>query len=180
MTFADRAHFLITRLARLDAAGVWGDGLNPVQIAALGYLARANRFSRAPSHLADYLGTTRGTMSQTMRSLERKGYVAEAREGRDRRSISYSLTEAGAAAAARAGPLRTAIATLERDEQARLETDLMSTLAALLKSNGGRSFGLCRSCLHHRATADGAYCRLLALPLAPEESTQICHEQVPA
>ncbi len=94
---ADRQQIrgLITRLARIDAGEGWADDLNPAQRAALDYLGQANRFSRSPSHVAEYLGTTRGTMSQTLKVLVRKGYVTELRSEADKRTISYALTQAG-------------------------------------------------------------------------------------
>jgi DNA-binding MarR family transcriptional regulator len=180
MSTPDQIRALINRLARLDAAETWAVDLNPAQIAALDYLARANRFSRAPSHVAEYLGTTRGTMSQTLKSLVRKGYLTERGSETDRRSISYDLTPAGTTLAGRHGALSRAVDALPAGDQERLGASLSAILAARLSANGGRAFGICKTCAHHRVTGDGASCALLSLPLAPEETTQICHEQVAA
>jgi hypothetical protein len=65
---------LVERLARLSAADNWAEALNPPQRAALSYLSRANRLSRCPSHVADYMAVTRGTASQTLKSLVREKY----------------------------------------------------------------------------------------------------------
>lgn len=154
--------------------------MNPAQVAALEYLAHANRFSRAPSHVADYLGTTRGTMSQTLKALARKGYVRERPSETDKRSISYELTAVGRDLVARRGPLLDAIDALPDAEQAHLSRSLSKLLEHQLRANGGRPFGLCRTCAHHRVTQDGPYCALLSLSLLPEEPDQICHEQVAA
>ena len=62
-----RIRTLIERLAKITTAVDWQDGLNPAQYNALSYLALANRYSRSPSHVADYLCTTRGTASQTLK-----------------------------------------------------------------------------------------------------------------
>jgi DNA-binding MarR family transcriptional regulator len=169
---------LISRLARLDAAETWEDALNPTQVAALEYLTRANRFSRAPSHVADYLGTTRGTMSQTLKSLERKGYVIERRSEKDRRSISYDPTEGGRILAARRHSLVDAVSALPDAARIHLGDSLAALLECQLQANGGRPFGICRTCAHYRTTRDGSYCALLSLPLLPEETDQICHEHV--
>ena len=96
---------LILRLARLELAGAWQDDLNPAQRAALAYLARANRFSRAPSQVADYLGTTRGTVSQTLKALDSKGHIAAEAAPGDRRSIRYRVTDRGRAEVALRGGL---------------------------------------------------------------------------
>ncbi|MBY6142224.1 MarR family transcriptional regulator [Leisingera daeponensis] len=180
MNTTEQIRALINRLARLDAAETWEADLNPAQIAALEYLARANRFSRAPSHVAEFLGTTRGTMSQTLKSLVRKGYLTERRSENDRRSITYDLTVPGVALADRRGVLLGAIGVLPDREQQHLCERLSQILTARLAANGGRAFGICKTCAHHRATGDGAYCALLSLPLTPEETTQLCHEQVTA
>lgn len=180
MTKPDHIRALINRLARLDAAETRDGTLNPAQIGALEYLGRANRFSRAPSHVAEYLGTTRGTMSQTLKALMRKGYVSERRSELDKRSISYDLTSTGRALAARQGDLVNAIDALTDAEQSYLDESLSSVLEHQIVKNGSRAFGVCRACTYHRVTEDGPYCALLSLPLLPEEPEKICHEQVAA
>lgn len=173
-----RAEALLERLARLQAAGDWADDLNPTQWTALSYLARANRFSRAPSQVADYLAATRGTVSQTLKALARKGLVEEAASDGDRRSISYQATPAGQATLSRQRMLGEALANLPEARVAALADGLSELVGALVAARGGRGFGLCRTCRHHRPARGGeeGYCRLLDLPLAPHEADQICHE----
>ncbi|MCP4209391.1 MAG: MarR family transcriptional regulator [Shimia sp.] len=171
---------LIVRLARLNASQTWHDDLNPAQVSALKYLSRANRFSRSPSHVADYLGTTRGTMSQTLKALDRKGYVSENRSETDKRSISYDLTQDGTRAALHPATLDPMLSDLPEDEQKSLEQALTNTLISLLKKNGSKAFGVCKTCRHHQQKQNMRYCNLLQLPLETVEADQICHEQVPA
>ncbi|SHK05862.1 DNA-binding transcriptional regulator, MarR family [Shimia gijangensis] len=168
---------LITRLARLSASETWGGDLNPAQVSALSYLSRANRFSRSPSHVAEYLGTTRGTMSQTLKSLVGKGYVAEVSSETDRRSISYDLTPEGVRLAARRGVLDDAVGSVPERERAILHGALSDALRSLVAKNGGRSFGICSTCRHHQRKGRTPYCGLLDLVLKPEEALQICREQ---
>jgi DNA-binding MarR family transcriptional regulator len=167
MTATPDLRLLIDRLVRLAAAEAWEGALNPSQAAALRYLAAANRFSRAPSQVAEYLAATRGTVSQTLIALERKGLIAAA-PGADRRRISYVVTEAGQAALGPDGPqdreMAQAVAALVRQ---------------MLAARGGRPFGLCHECRHHEARGAGGWCRLLKVELAPHEAGQICHEQDP-
>ena len=167
---------LIARLARIGAADDWTGELNPTQLAALRYLARANTFSRAPSLVADYLAATRGTVSQTLKSLARKGLVRELRSTLDRRSISYSLTPAGEAALDARPAVPASVAALDGHEAAALAAGLRRMLGAELAARGGRSFGLCRTCRHHGQRGGGAYCELLETPLGPGEADRICHE----
>nr|WP_306266084.1 MarR family winged helix-turn-helix transcriptional regulator [Pararhizobium sp. IMCC3301] len=169
---------LINRLARLDAATAWGGDLNPTQRAVLEYLGRANRFSRSPSHVAEYLGTTRGTMSQTFKSLTQKGYVTEHRSTLDKRAISFELTQTGKDIAIAQNALTGALADFPGGEKDRLLESLRAVLGDVLSHNRGRPFGICKSCIHHETSSNGGYCTLLAEPLLPFETDQICFEQV--
>ena len=162
---------LLDRMARLMQAGAWARGLNPAQASALAYLARANRFSRSPSHVADYLGTTRGTASQTLQALARKGLVQADPSWADRRSVSYRVTAQGRSA----DETEALPPGLSSPEQATLD-HLLERMARGLTA-GGRSFGLCASCTYHRP---GPACALMQIALAPEEAHQLCHEHQPA
>jgi DNA-binding MarR family transcriptional regulator len=67
------------------------EGLTPAQWAVLRYFARANRFSRTPSAFAAFHGTIRGTASQTIKSLETRGYLRRTRSEADGRSARLDL-----------------------------------------------------------------------------------------
>ena len=165
-----RTRHLLDRLARLNAAEDWMHELNPTQAAALSYLARANRFSRSPSQVADYLGSTRGTVSQTLKALTRKGLIAQVIHAKDKRSIQYGITPEGDSILARPNALEDGLQTVDIGP---LNDTLTKVLQNLLAKNGGRSFGLCRTCKHHDASG---YCTLLNVALTPVEGDQICHE----
>lgn len=176
-----RSRDLFERLARVSAADEWTGDLNPTQLAALSYLARANRFSRAPSQVADYLAATRGTVSQTLRALARKGLIAEHRSELDKRSISYDLTESGRDALRRETALDAAIDALDAGEIAALDRGLEALAVTLLSARGMRAFGICNTCRHFRRDAEArsgeGACALLRVQLMPDETHQICHEQ---
>lgn len=171
---------LIERIARLSESEDWAGELNPAQMSALSYLAIANRFSRAPSHVASFSGSTRGTVSQTLRALERKGLVTENRSQNDRRSISYSVTVEGRDLAQSGKALDNAIASLPPGKARALEQGLGDILRTLLAARGGKAFGMCRQCRHHERRGSAGYCHLLKVDLERAETEQICHEQEPA
>jgi DNA-binding MarR family transcriptional regulator len=182
----ETAH-LIDRLERLTRSGELSEGLNPAQWEALRYLARANRFSRTPAALADYLGSTRGTVSQTLIALEQKGRVARSPSKRDGRSIMLTLTPHGERAL-RHDPILALAADLAAADGAdlgRVAESLRSALGTAIARNGGRPFGACHTCLHFR-NGSGAtsllphHCALLDEPLSRADSRCICIEQVPA
>ncbi|MEP4768107.1 MAG: MarR family transcriptional regulator [Roseibium sp.] len=171
---------LIDRLSRLNAAEEWNGPLNPSQFAALSYLGRANQMSRAPSHVADYLATTRGTASQTLKALARKDLIEETRSETDKRSIRYDVTAAGLDILEHPSALNGAIGALESETSEALATGLETLVNTALKRQGGRSFGICITCRHHEEQRDGGYCRLLNITLSPRQTTQICNEHSPS
>lgn len=184
MSQALEAAYLVGRLERLARSGVTVEGLNPAQWEALRYLARANRFSRTPAALAEYVGSTRGTISQTLIALEQKGLVARSASRRDGRSVELALTRHGATALKQDPLLHLArdIATGTDDDPARLVATLQAILAATIARNDGRAFGVCHSCRHFRRNArSGAasphHCGLLDEPLSEADSKDICQEQ---
>ena len=74
MNLARESIELLEQVARI----LWFEGakhgLRDREWMALRFLSRANRFSRTPSALASYVGTTRGTASFIIGELERLGY----------------------------------------------------------------------------------------------------------
>lgn len=173
-----RIRELINRLARLDTMQGWQGDLNPTQSAVLDYLTRANRFSRSPSQVADYLGTTRGTISQSLKSLGQKSYVVEKRSDADKRTISFELTAKGLAAAVAPNLMADAVSNMDETSSDALVASLEAILRPLLRENGGRPFGICNACDHFVVRENGGYCALLSEDLSPTDATQICHEQV--
>lgn len=178
------AAYLIERLDRLARKGGGGAELNPAQWEALRYIARANRFSRNPAALADYLGSTRGTISQTLIALEQKGLIQRVPSTRDRRSIDLALTPAGEAAL-RDDPVQQLaedIASATGGATDQLLSSLRATLGRAVARNDGKPFGACHTCRHFRrgGKGKGHHCALLDLPLTDGDSEQICVEQIPA
>jgi len=178
MKSASRRHIrdLIERLARVSAADEWADDLNPTQKAALAYLARANRYSRSPSQVAEFLTATRGTVSQTLKALARKGLIEEGRSSGDRRWISYAITPGGLEALNGTTVIDEALDKLELTVATELSRGLTSLVHEALDARGKRRFGVCRSCKFHQIKGAAGYCALLKVDLASEETSQICHE----
>lgn len=179
----EAAH-LIDRLDRLARGGEAAGELNPAQWEALRFVARANRFSRTPAALAEYLGSTRGTVSQTLIALEQKGQVTREPSPRDRRSILLELTPAGAQTLQH-DPILTLAADIERAAPEQIEAvveALRRTLHAMITRNGGRAFGACYTCRHFQNGGGSGrstphHCALLDEPLSEADSHAICVEQ---
>lgn len=177
-SFAD----LVTRLCRIAHAAQFADGLNPAQWEAMRFLSRANRYSASPGALAEYLGTTKGTASQTLISLETKGMVARVRSDLDRRKVRLTLTDAGRARLGR-DPLRMieqAGAEIPDDQRALVVSAMSDLIDNLCRQNGDARFGVCGECCHKEGgceddcAADEVLCGLTGETLSQREPTQIC------
>lgn len=173
---------LVERLGRLvRGARRRRTALDPVQWEALRYFSRANRYSRGPGALARYLAATKGTVSQTVHALERRGYLARERSARDRRSVSLSLTPSGRHLLGD-DPLVGLIARSRDGRAGQLAAELEALLVALQHANGHRSFGVCATCdLFRRDVAPdlpgGPHrCGLTGEALSDADSTLICGE----
>lgn len=181
---AVEAAHLIDRLDRLARSGEAAGELNPAQWEALRFVARANRFSRTPAALAEYMGSTRGTVSQTLIALEHKGHITREPSQRDGRSVVLGLTHAGEEAL-KSDPLLALAADLAKLDPDKLDTvvrSLRDALHAMIARNSGRAFGACYTCRHfcrgvRAAKGTPHHCALLDEPLSEADSRAICVEQ---
>ncbi len=174
----------LERLARLMRAREHDDGLNPAQWEALRYLDRANGFSNSPGALTQYLGATKGTISQTVKSLESKGFIAKSARDGEKRSIVLVLTAQGKAVLAKDPwkQMADSAGELGNKTRRRLARGLKEMLAAELARGQLKSFGLCATCRFFREkgrSADSSgphHCMLLNVPLSAADSQRICVE----
>ena len=170
----------LERLARVLRAREHEDGLNPAQREALRYLARANRFSNTAQALTRYLGATKGTISQTLMALERKGLIAKA--ARDARVVRLTLTEKGREALLHDPwtELAAGAEELGGKTRRRMQRGLEELLAQQLKRAGLASYGVCASCRYFREKGrDGDVrgphlCMLFEDSLSAEDAQRIC------
>jgi DNA-binding MarR family transcriptional regulator len=70
---------LVVQLGCLSRGDGFVADLTLAQWTALRYFSRANRFSRTVSAFAEFHGTTRGTASQTIKSLVQNDYLTRKR-----------------------------------------------------------------------------------------------------
>lgn len=170
---------LIDRVGRITRGLQFVNGLSPAQWEALRFIARANRYSCSPTALAKYLGTTKGTISQTLISLEKKGYLQRLREERDRRGIRLELKPAGWRLLDQDPLLEIdkAVACLPAHEKEALAGGLNRMLRDIQGKIGGNEFGVCEDCSLFSAendTDDASQCGLTSEPMTADESQRIC------
>ena len=174
MPLLERIAALIHQSVRDDAAR---HGLLPIHVQVLSYLSRANRYSDLPIAIAEYFGITRGTVSQSLAVLERKGLLRKRPDPRHGRRIHFALTAAGEKVL-RDSWARRIDEVLESVpvDAAQLEAGLRSLLKGLQQLNGQHAFGVCRQCAHFLTEERGARCGLTGEPLKAQETALICRE----
>ena len=177
---------LVERLANLIGADEKSKGelaaFREVHLRSLSYLARANRYSNTPTALGEFLGTTKGTVSQSVKVLEAREMVVKYADPQDRRVTRLQLSKKGRrfvqqflAKEKPEGLLASALSPKEQDALGQL---LLKALIAIQRSSGGLSFGVCASCkfFRERALGNKHQCGLTEEPLTPTESSFICRE----
>ncbi len=174
---------LLERIGRLIGTDANASALLPVQWEAMRYLQQANRFSRNSSALTAFLGSTKGTVSQTVKTLESKGLLRNRVDPKDRRRNQLSLTAKGNKLLA-SNPMEkniAAIAALPGPTRDALATGLEKLLTLRLELDGRQPFGQCRECMYFAILHEEGnphYCMLLNEKLSAMDADHICYEQV--
>ena len=181
-----RIHVALDRAARLLRAREHEGSLNPAQWQALRYISRCNRFSNTPVLLGRYLAATKGTVSQTLSTLARKGLIEKT--PRAGGGLSLSLTPAGEEKLREdpANAFLSRLDALQPRQRAALVSELETVILPALGGEAGESgFGPCRACRYFRRrgarkTKGGPhFCWLFEAPLSKAESRRICAEFMP-
>jgi DNA-binding MarR family transcriptional regulator len=161
MDKTDRSVELLDLIGRIVHGLQFALGLNPAQWEALRFLSRANRYSRSPSALAEFLGTTKGTASQTLIALESKGVIQRKRRASDRRSVDLEVTPLGLELIAKdpMGLVGEAVSRLGPDDREAMNAGLARVVADLQRSIGLPVFGPCLECTHLGETDGGPNAR---------------------
>ena len=154
-------------------------GLQPVHLQVLDYLSRCNRYSDTPAALTNYLGMTRGTVSQTLLLLEKKGFIKKTTDATDRRMVHLSLLDEGSAILkqARSSELFNQAASLFKEHNfINNEEMFMKALTSLQKANKSQSFGQCKTCKYFTTTPSGFSCGLTKEQLSQSDGEKLCQE----
>ena len=174
----------ICNLARSDLRNQDDAGqLQPVHLQALAFLDRANRYSNTPQILAEYLGSTKGTVSQSLLLLYRRGLIDRKTDPDDRRVVRLRISARGKQLLETVALERRWANVFEHVPREQVETTLhvlKQMLTSLQKARGGRTFGVCRSCHQFlQETQDRFRCGLTGEPLSTADTEKICREHEP-
>ncbi|MGA7181591.1 MAG: MarR family winged helix-turn-helix transcriptional regulator [Thiobacillaceae bacterium] len=177
----------VERLGNIVRTGLRQAGtaqaLQPVHIQALMYLSEANRYSNTPQALAEYLGLTKGTVSQSLLVLSRRRLISRYADEKDGRVVRLALTEKGKDILKEIGLTGHWRDALAQASPARLNSAikvLKEALSELQRRNGHKTFGICVTCRHHLHIGPRSYvCGLTKEKLSSGEVRKICREHSP-
>ena len=179
---------LVVQLGCLTRGEGFVANLTFAQWTALRYFSGANRFSRTVSAFAEFHGTTRGTASQTIKSLVQNDYLTRKRSKSDGRSIDLTLTNKSRKLLAE-DPfelLVDAANALSNSASHTVEHSLERMLRRMTQRQSKRHFGRCPNCRYFQDA--GCYandkadycCTLVDEPLKEAETQQLCVNFLPS
>lgn len=155
-------------------------GLQPIQLEALHYLSVCNRYSDTPMAVTEYLGQTKGTVSQTLKILEKKGLLERRADSKDKRISHLRVSPVGEKILQEVVPTPLFIEAgkqLSEASKNQLATAFNEFLRVLQQANSLKTFGVCHSCRHNRKLDEGGYfCNLTEEKLSGKDIELICRE----
>ncbi|WP_417543726.1 MarR family winged helix-turn-helix transcriptional regulator [Marinobacter sp.] len=158
-------------------------GLQTVQFEALHYLSICNRYSNTPKAVAEYLGLTKGTVSQSIKVLENKGLLIKEQDRKDKRITRLQITASGDDLVKLLTPSPLLASYCEQAQQGEPEAiieNLTSLLRQIQTQHQHKTFSQCHSCRHNQKLGEGKFfCQLTQEPLSATEVELICREHEP-
>ncbi len=153
--------------------------LQPVHIQVLDYLNRCNKYSNTPAAIVKYFGITKGTVSQSIKILEKKSLVEKMPDAVDKRSVHIFITAGGKKLLKNLLIHRSSYELANKADSKTnnlIENELKNILANLQKHNSYNTFGVCNTCRHLITEQNGFRCGLTTEMLSSADTTKICHE----
>jgi len=154
-----------------------------VHFQVLEYLSQCNKYSDTPAAITNYLGMTRGTVSQSLILLEKRELIDKRQDQIDKRVSHIQLLKKGFNTLNKAKPtglFQKAAKILENQSSITGGEELfVKALTALQKANNSNSFGICRTCKNFTKISTGFFCELTQEKLSKSDSNKICQEHIP-
>ncbi|MFY0684578.1 MAG: winged helix-turn-helix transcriptional regulator [Balneola sp.] len=182
-------HKIIVVLERISEAFrvlLWNESkehsLSPIQVQVLIFLHYHSADKRKVSHLAKEFNVTKATISDTVKTLEKKQLISKSYEPDDARSFTIDLTAKGIEVASRTShftkEIQTPINKLPQQEKENLLLNLIGVIHHLNQAGVISIQRMCLTCSFYRKNDNGHYCNLLKQPLNDEELRVDCPEHV--
>jgi len=156
--------------------------LTPIQVQVLIFLLYHSSQQRKVSYLATEFNMTKATISETIKTLEKKQLIKRVSEQHDSRSFIIHLTEKGESLAQKTSfftkQLQEPIGNLPSSDKENLLLSLLEIIQNLNKSGIISIQRMCFSCQFYKANNNGQehFCNLLNTKLADTEIRIDCPE----
>lgn len=189
---SERIVCAITRIASVLRSGAWQfattEGLNPTQVGILEAL-QSRREGVRLSWIAQHLGVTAASASDSITSLTTKGFIEKGRDAADARAVALKLTRSGQDLAARiassVGFAHKAVSDLPPSTQEALFESLLALIGKLQQSDRFPEIRACVTCKYfainrHPGSEAPHHCTLVNAPLSVSLLRLDCPEHDPA
>lgn len=161
----------LERIAQAFRVLLWQESkefsLSPIQVQVLIFLLYHGEEKRKVSYLADEFNMTKATISETIKTLEKKNLITKEYEPHDTRSYIINLTEKGEDIAGKTSlftkEIYTPIDKLHADDKENLLLSLLNVIGHLNRSDIITIQRMCTTCRYYRSSDGGKkhFCGLL-------------------
>ncbi|MEO6421598.1 MAG: MarR family winged helix-turn-helix transcriptional regulator [Candidatus Nitrotoga sp.] len=175
---SERIISAITRIASVLRSGAWQfattEGINPTQVDILEAL-RSRQEGVRLTWIAQHLGVTAASASDSIASLTAKGLIEKGRDSEDGRAVALRLTKSGQDLTARisnsVGFAHEAVSKLPQSTQEELFESLLALIGKLQQSDRFPEIRACVTCKHfainrHPGSDAPHHCTLVNAPLS--------------
>lgn len=155
-------------------------GLSPIQIQLLLFVAfHKDRLCKV-SHLAKEFNITKATVSDAVKTLEKKGLIIKDFSSADSRSYTIHLSDLGKRMVAETGdfanPIKRGLDNFDAEDLEGLYKTLAGLIHKLNRSGILTVQRICYGCAFHQKNGDTDYCNLLGMELQHHDIRLDCPE----
>jgi len=148
-------------------------GFQLVNLEILQYLSICNNYSNTAQAISEYLGQTKGSISQTLKIMEKSGHIERRPCIKDKRVIRLFLTNKGQVSLKKMSQHRMKI----QDENPEVLAALKTLLKTWQYNHRDTGFGQCLSCKYHQKASSHKFkCNLTGEYLPLSDKLKICRE----
>jgi len=158
------------------------EGIQLVHVEVLQYLSICNQYSNTAQALSEYLGQTKGSISQSIKLMEKAGNIERKPCSKDKRVIKLHLTKSGSLCLRRVSKKMNSFPQ-GSETVLKLESILKEWQPKHSQQSFGQcgssqqSFGQCGSCHYNiRLKSNRFRCGLTQEPLSSKDIKKICRE----
>ena len=157
--------------------------LSPIQLQIVTFLLFHDENKRKVSYLAKEFNMTKATISDAVKTLEKKGLIQKEITPSDTRSYIIHLTEKGKVIAEKASTfshaMRESVELFGGEEAEQFYQTSLKLIESLHKNGIIQLQRMCSSCLHYAKDNGMHFCKLLNKPLTTNELRIDCPEHIP-